>query len=132
MELTWEAILLVAGAISAIGGSWLTVRKIQKDADASREKSEGAILAKSQAQVDKAMAERKLIQKEFEGRLSEIEQDLAAHKAAVEKDFAHVRETYNGEIRNLGQKIEDLRSELRNQHTQMVTLLTKMIDNSKD
>lgn len=132
MDLTWEAILVVAGAVTAIGGSWLTVRKIQKDAETSREKHESVILAKSQAQVDKAMHERKLIQKEFEGRLSEIEQDMVAHKAAVEKDFAHVRETYNGEIRNLGQKIEDLRSELRNQHTQMVTLLTKMIDNSKD
>lgn len=132
MELTWEAILVVSGAVTAIGGSWLTVRKIHKDADETRKAHEGAILEKAQAQVDKAMGERKLIQKEFEGRLSEIEQDMVAHKAAVEKDFAHVRETYNGEIRNLGQKIEDLRSELRNQHTQMVTLLTKMIDNSKD
>lgn len=132
MDLTWEAILLVSGAVTAVGGSWLTVRKIQKDSEASKEKNQEEILAKSQAQIDKAIGERKLIQKEFEGRLSELEQDIAAHKAAVEKDFAHVRETYNGEIRNLGQKIEDLRSELRNQHTQMVTLLTKMIENSKE
>ncbi len=128
MEVTWEAILAVAGAISMIGGSWLTVRKIQKDAEYSREKHEGAILAKSQAQIDKAVNERKLVQKEFEGRLAEIEQDLVAHRASVEKDFAHVRETYNGELKNLATKIEDLRSELRNQHTQMVSLLTKMID----
>lgn len=132
MELTWEALLVVAGAVSAIGGSWLTVRKIQKDADASRKEHEAAILEKAKAEIEKAMHERRLIQKEFEGRLGELEQDLAAHRATVEKDFAHVRETYNGEIRNLGQKIEDLRSELRNQHTQMVSLLTKMIDNSKD
>lgn len=132
MDLTWEAILLVSGAVTAIGGSWLTVRKIQKDSEASREKHEGAILAKSQAQIDRAIGERKLIQKEFEGRLTELEQDIAAHKAAVNKDFAHVRETYNGELRNLATKIEDLRSELRNQHTQMISLLTKMIDNSKE
>lgn len=136
MELTQEIFLSLAGVVTAIGGAYLTVRKIQKDANASKKEDADEILRKAKEEIEKTkiaiLSERNLIQKEFEGRLGELEQDLATHRASVEKDFAHVRETYNGEIRNLGQKIEDLRSELRNQHTQMVSLLTKMIDNSKD
>jgi len=68
----------------------------------------------------------------IEGKLREANQRIDSLEESVNKDLAHIRETYNGEIRNLGQKIEDLRSELRNQHGSLVQLLTKLIDNTKD
>lgn len=125
MEITWEAILAVAGAITVIGGSWLTIRKIQKDADASKKALSDEILKS---------AKEELLKKELElqGKLDKLNARVENLEESVDKDLQHLRETYNGEIRNLGQKIEDLRSELRNQHTQMVSLLTKMIDNSKE
>jgi len=125
VEITWEAILAVAGAITVIGGSWLTIRKIQKDADASKKALSDEILKS---------AKEELLKKELElqGKLDKLNARVENLEESVDKDLQHLRETYNGEIRNLGQKIEDLRSELRNQHTQMVSLLTKMIDNSKE
>ena len=67
---------------------------------------------------------------EYTAKLEAIEQDLEGHKREVAKDLSHIRETYNGEIRNLGEKIEGLRVELRNQHGQLVNLLSEMIKKS--
>lgn len=125
MEITWEAILAVAGAITVIGGSWLTIRKIQKDADASKKALSDEILKSAKEELAKKEIELQAKLDKLNARVENLEE-------SVDKDLQHLRETYNGEIRNLGQKIEDLRSELRNQHTQMVGLLTKMIDNSKE
>lgn len=125
MEITWEAIVAVAGAITVIGGSWLTIRKIQKDADASKKALSDEILKSAKEEL----AKKEL---ELQAKLDKLNTRVETLEDSVEKDLQHLRETYNGEIRNLGQKIEDLRSELRNQHTQMVGLLTKMIDNSKE
>lgn len=125
MEITWEAILAVAGAITVIGGSWLTIRKIQKDADASKKALSDEILKS---------AKEELIKKEMElqAKLDKLNTRVETLEDSVEKDLHHLKETYNGELKNLATKIEDLRGELRNQHTQMVGLLTKMIDNSKE
>lgn len=125
MEVTWEAIVAVAGAITVLGGSWLTIRKIQKDADASKKALSDEILKSAKEEL----AKKEL---ELQAKLDKLNTRVETLEDSVEKDLQHLRETYNGEIRNLGQKIEDLRSELRNQHTQMVGLLTKMIDNSKE
>lgn len=125
MEVTMEAVLAVAGAISVIGGAWLTVRKVTKDSETQKKEQAEAILKTAREELAaKEMA--------LQARLNALDTRIETLESSVDKDLQHLRETYNGEIRNLGQKIEDLRSELRNQHTQMVSLLTKMIDNSKD
>jgi hypothetical protein len=128
----FNTLLPTAGVLITLGTLYLTARKIQKDAEKTNKEQAAAILQSAKEEIEKSkvsiLNERQLVQKEFEARLAELEQKVIAQEASVEKDLAHLRETYNGEIRNLGQKIEDLRSELRNQHTQMVSLLTKMID----
>ena len=125
MELTQEMVLSLAGVVTAIGGAWLTVRKISKDAQAQKKEHAEEILK---------IAREELTAKEtaLQARLNALDTRIDTLESSVDKDLQHLRETYNGEIRNLGQKIEDLRSELRNQHTQMVSLLTKMIENSKE
>lgn len=124
MEVTWEAILAVAGAFSVIGGAWITIRKIQKDAEESKKKHATEIL-------ESAKEEILLKEKDLQAQLVAIKVRIDSLESNVEKDLQHLRETYNGEIRNLGMKIEELRSDLRNQHMQMVSLLTKMIDNKE-
>ncbi len=120
-----SAMLPAAGVIITLGSAYLTIRKIQKDAEKTKKEQAAEIL-------QKAKEEMALKSKDMEAKILSAEDRIDALEKSVEKDLAHLRETYNGEIRNLGQKIEDLRSELRGQHTQMVTLLTKMIDNGKD
>lgn len=83
-------------------------------------------IAKEKAEI---LAERKVIHAELQNQIKSLENDLDNHKDNVQKDLSHIRETYNGEIRTLGDKIEDLRVELRNQHGQLVGLLSEMIKN---
>lgn len=125
MEISWEMIVSVCGAISVVGGAWLTIRKIQKDARDKEQVSKAEILQAAKEEL--ALKELAL-----QNEIHEVKTRVENLEKSVEKDLAHMRETYNGEIRNLGQKIEDLRSELRNQHGQLVQLLTKMISKSKD
>lgn len=130
----FSTILAIAGAITAVGGAWLTVRKISKDYEKQGELEAAKILqtAKEEASKVKALlvSDRALMLQSIEIKIENVQANLDTHKSSVAKDLSHIRETYNGEIRNLGIKIEDLRAELRNQHSQLVALLTKMI--SKD
>lgn len=125
MEISQELILSLAGIVTAVGGAWLTVRKIQKDKEQQKEAFKASILAEAEESL-------KLKETALQAKIEAAEGRLDNLKESVEKDLAHLRETYNGEIKNLAVKIEDLRSDLRNQHTQMVSLLTKMIDNTKE
>lgn len=130
----FSTILAIAGAITVVGGAWLTVRKISKDYEKQGELEAAKILqtAKEEASKVKALlvSDRALMLQSIEIKIENVQANLDTHKSSVAKDLSHIRETYNGEIRNLGIKIEDLRAELRNQHSQLVALLTKMI--SKD
>lgn len=121
----FSTLLPTAGVLITLGTLYMTVRKIQKDAEKSKKEQAAEILQQAKEEIA-------LKEKDLAAKLAALDTRIETLESSVEKDLQHLRETYNGEIRNLGQKIEDLRSELRNQHTQMVSLLTKMIDNSKD
>lgn len=125
MELTWEAIASVATAITVIGGAWITVRKITKSSEEEKQRHAAAILQIAKEEISEK-------EKSIESKLVALSTRIDTLETSVDKDLQHMRETYNSEIRNLGQKIEDLRGELRSQHTQMVQLLTTMIENSKE
>ncbi len=114
-------LMSVAAATTALGGAWLTIRKIAKDND-RRKKQYTAEILQSAKEADQSLKVR------LESKVHELEIQLRTLKENVDKDITHLRETYNGEIKFLGQKIEELRSEVRNQHAQLVQLLTKMID----
>lgn len=100
----------------------MTLRKIQKDSEKAKKEQAAEILQSAKEEIA-------LKEKDLDLKITSAEARIDALEKSVEKDLAHLRETYNGEIRNLGSKIEELRSELRSQHSQMVGLLTKMIDN---
>jgi hypothetical protein len=109
-----------AVTITVLCTAWLTVRKVAKDARNSRQEQANEILAV-------AREEDALLNAKLEARIDAVNRQLSNLEFNVNKDLTHLKETYSGEIKNLGQKIEDLRSELKNQHGQLVTLLTEMI-----
>lgn len=127
-----SSILGFAGAMSTFLGALWTIRKLSRDLRRERDLESAKILQEAKEADSKLKAaweaKRELHLQEVNGKIKSLEDRLNNLEESVTKDFAHVRETYNGEIRNLGDKIEDLRSELRNQHGQLVTLLGKMID----
>lgn len=126
MEFTDPSVLGGAvGLLVTLGSAYLTVRKIARDAKKEKKEFKAEI-------VQSAKEEIALKEKDLEAKIKDVDNKVNALKESVEKDLAHMKDTFNSEIRNLGQKVEDLRDELRSQHTQMVALLTKMIDNSKE
>lgn len=114
MEVSTEMIMGVAGAIITLGTAYLTIRQVIR----ARKKDEAA--------------EKAEILQEAKEYAESVKKDLEVKINDLDTKLEHLKEIYSGEIKNLGQKIEDLRSELRNQHGQMVQLLTKLINNSKD
>lgn len=116
-----QALGSLSGFIIAVGGAWLTVRKIIKDYRKEREHEAAKV-------IQEAKEADALLKAKLETEISKIKSELRNLEANVNKDMNHLRETYNSEIRNLGLKIEDLRAELRNNTSQIVNLLTKMID----
>lgn len=135
MIIELSTILTLAGAVITVGTAWMTIRKINKDLKKERELEAAKILQEAKEATDRVQLELETKNEaaflELENKIGQVKKEVDNFKQNVDKDLQHIRETYNGEIRNLGQKIEELRSELRNQHGQLVGLLTKMID-SKD
>jgi hypothetical protein len=113
------------GLIVVISGLILTWQKIAKESKKSR-KEEAASLLQT------AKEEDSLIKATLEAKIEKFGAELKILELGVNKDIGHLRETYNNEIKNLGLKIEELRSELRSTHGQLVQLLTTLIENKKD
>jgi len=110
-----------AGVISALCAPIIALRSLQKSIRKEKEEEAAKILQAAKEADNAAKAE-------LEAKIHELEGKLANLKESVEKDIEHLKETYNGEIRNLGEKIEELRSDLNQQHGHLVQLLTKLIE----
>lgn len=115
------SILSLAGIVTAVGGAWLTIRKITDKID-RRKRAEAAVILQTAKEADSQLKAK------IESRIHDLEVKIKVMDENHLKDMEHLKETYNGEIKFLGQKIESLREEVRNQHGQLVQLLSKLID----
>lgn len=120
----YQTLLPLAATVTTLGGAYLTIRKIAKDRDKSKKEQEKEFLSK-------AKEEDSLLKAKLEARIESIKAQLSNLEFNVNKDVTHLKETYGSELKNLGEKIENLRTELSNQHSSLLTLLTKLIDNQK-
>lgn len=107
-------------ALSTLVGLYLSVAKIK--AGFKKELEEETAKAIEYAR-DSAKNDIALLKTQIDG----ISKEINRLEDSFQKDVTHIRETYNNEIRNLGHKIEELREEVRGQHSQLVTLLTKLV-----
>lgn len=134
MQLEQGTIIAILTGFSGLVACLYYMQSIAKNFKHDKEVFEAAILQKAKEALAsteaKLVAERQILHTTMESKIDAVEADLAAHKREVMKDLSHIRETYNGEIRNLGEKIEGLRRELRDQHGQLVGLLSEMIKKS--
>lgn len=76
---------------------------------------------------DRALHEAKMLQSSKE-EARKIKLELEARLDKMDLQISHLKETYAAEVKVLGEKIDSLRSELHGQHSQMITLLSKLID----
>jgi peptidoglycan hydrolase CwlO-like protein len=77
--------------------------------------------------IKKSSTDRKKKYSDLERKISILQEDLEALREDVDKDLAHLKESYKTEISFLSQKITDLRSEISSQNDKIMNLLTSLI-----
>ena len=110
----------VFSIIAGIGGAWLTFAKLKKmHTDEINTK-----ISESANDHEKALrSEINLVG----AKLELVKKDVQNLEDSMNKEIAYVKEAYKGEIKNLGEKIESLRSQVQEHHNQLIGLLTKLI-----
>jgi glycerol-3-phosphate dehydrogenase len=96
MDMEIQTLVAGAGTITMIGTAWLTVRKIAKDA-AKTKKEQAAEILHAAKEADA------LMKSDLDGKIEALRVELGTLESNVNKDMDHLKQTYNGEIRNLGQ-----------------------------
>jgi peptidoglycan hydrolase CwlO-like protein len=104
------ALLTVAVSFSKLKASW------QKEIDDR---------IRSEVTNARTIAEGDL--KAVDLKLDALSKDIANLESKVDRDIDHVKTIYNSEIKQLAGKIEELREEVRHQHSQLVSLLTRLV-----
>ncbi len=110
-----------AGAVTAMGGIWTAYRHVKFSLQAKKDRERQAIL-------DKAKEELGRVEAKLELKIRSLQEEIEIHKQNMDKDLSHMREMYDGELKNLGNKIDELRRDLSDQHSSMVALLTRLVD----
>ena len=110
-----------AGAVTAFGGLYAGFRHVVTGSKRKKEEYRQGI-------INQANEEMAKIKSGLEDKIKVLEVELASQRASVARDFSHLREVYNAEIKVLGEKIDNLRSDLQDQHSSMVNLLTKLVN----
>lgn len=101
--MNYEILGLVLAALFMISGGVATLYKLASSMRREREEENEKILSDSKNYTD--------------SKYNVLEQELK-----------HQKDLHEGKIAELSEKIEQLREEMRRHHTQLVDLLTKMIE----
>lgn len=106
----------------AIGVATLvvTLQKVFKNFRKEREEYAAKI-------IQSAKEDDQAIKLKLEAKIEALSTKINNLEASVNKDMAHLKDTYTSEIKNLGEKIENLRDELRQQHSGLIELLSKIV-----
>jgi uncharacterized protein Veg len=112
---------VLGGLVTAVGGIYTGFKRLTANSKRKKEEYRKSILKEATEGVE-------LVKMALESKIDKIESDLQAQKDSVAKDLGFLKETYSSEISNLGNKIEDLREQLNSQHSQLIQLLTKLVD----
>jgi hypothetical protein len=104
-----STLLSIAAMVTTIGTAILTIRKIAKDMERTKRIQEAKILqAAKEADA--------ILNTKFDNKFKELENEIV-----------HLKEYHMSELKNLGEKIENLRTELGVQHASLLSLLTKLV-----
>ena len=111
------AIVISLGTL--IGIYWNVLRIKKAFQDEMKERMESAI------KLAESVAESKV--KLMEVKMDNLIKEINNLEDSVQKDIAYMKQNYGSEIKNLSDKIENLRDETKSQSTQILALLTKLI-----
>ena len=116
--------ILLAGAtgfITVIGAAYTTIKKWILHSKNQKEQYKQDIMKQVRSEANK-------IRVELEEKIEKVEVELETQKESIYKDLGFLKDSHNAEIRNLSGKIQELRDDLQTQHSQLVALLTRLVD----
>lgn len=116
------ALEAAAGAITAIGGIYTAIKKWLRHSAEKKEQYKQDILRQARNEANK-------FRMELEQKIERLEVEVKTQKQNIYKDIGFLKESYSTEIKNLTEKIDNLRDELKTQHVGILNLLTKLVDN---
>jgi len=105
-----SSIAEAAGSVAVIATAYLKLRKIVHE-------------RKKQKEVEKAI----IIQEAKEIALK-YKRELESKIELLQKDLDNVKANHSTEIKYVGERIQELRDEVRSQLSQIVTLVSRLID----
>lgn len=111
----------IVGSVIAVAGGILSIQKIMINNKKVKEEQIEKILIMAREEIN-------LVKAKLESRIEGTKSDLKSLELLVNKDISHVRESHESEIKSLADKIENLRDSLNEQHAQMISLLSKLLD----
>jgi peptidoglycan hydrolase CwlO-like protein len=115
-----EILGAVVGALGSIGAVAVTFTTLKNSFKKELQKEIADSIASARDIADADI-------RAFNLRIDSLSKEIASLENKIDKDIDHVKNIYNGEIRSLADKIENLREEVRHQHSQLVSLLTKLV-----
>lgn len=121
MDISNIQLAIPLGGLASLVGIWLTMQKILRNVRKEREEYALKILQNAK-EADFAIKEK------LEAKIEKVHAELKNLELNINKDLAHVKEAHSTDLRNLADKIEALRDELRQQSAGTLELLTKIID----
>lgn len=122
--ISMSTVMYAAGLVSAVGGAIVTIQRINKNFKREKDLEAARI-------IHTAKEEDSLLRAKMEQKIDALKWDLKNLEASVNKDLEHIKESHSNEIKALGEKIDNLRDDLRGQHGNLLTLITKLVANTK-
>ena len=120
-HLTWAAIEAIGTALAAIYPIFIGFRHFLGSFRKKREAHRDSILKQAGDEMNR-------IKEDLEGKIQVLRDELDTQKDKVSTELSHMKEIYGAEIKALGEKIENLRQDISQQHQSLVNLLTKLVD----
>jgi len=111
----------IAGALTVFLTLYMKIRKITKEHEKNKKEMLAGVLQDAKEMDDTLKAK-------LESRIEAMKAELKNLELNVNKDIVFLKESYKSDIKVLGDKIEDLRKQLDSQHSQLLTVLTNLIN----
>lgn len=121
MGITITTLSAIAGALTVFLTLYMKIRKIIKEHEKNKKEMLAGVLQDAKDMDDTLKAK-------LESRIEAMKAELKNLELNVNKDMVFLKESYKSDIKVLGDKIEDLRTQLNDQHSQLLTALTNLIN----
>jgi hypothetical protein len=114
-------VLVIAGIITTVIGGIYSLIKINRELKKIKSLESLQIIEEAE-KLDHILKEK------METRINLLEIQLQNLEASINKDLENIKDNHAIELKNLSERIELLRDDLHNQHSQILSLLTKLVN----